>query len=86
MAGPAHAANLQTLAVAPQERRVEVLPTWVQQQLADALPMLRSDTSTVKAQLSLLGIRFTVTPVYNVKTGERPYLRCVGEGEVCDSH
>jgi site-specific DNA recombinase len=61
--------------------RLAVIPSWVRQQAADVVTLLQERPDRVKAELSRLGVRFTVHPVYDVPEGQRPYLRAVGEGD-----
>jgi hypothetical protein len=53
----------------------------VKQQVADVVALLQDQPDRVKAELSRLGVRFTLYPVYDIPKGQRPYLRAVGEGD-----
>jgi len=61
--------------------RLTVIPSWVKQQVSDVVNLLQDRPERVRAELSRLGIRFTVYPVVDVPEGQRPYLRAVGEGD-----
>ena len=60
--------------------RLAVLPSVVRQRAADVVALFRERPDRVKAELSRLGVRFTLRPVYDVPEGHRPYLRAEGEG------
>ena len=59
----------------PEESRddnLTVIPTWVQQQLADLAQLLREDSSRVREHLRRLNLGFTFSPVSDEG---RPFLR-----------
>jgi len=58
--------------------RLAVIPSWVKQQVTDIVALLGDRPDRVKAELSRLGVRFTLYPVQ--EEGQKPYLRAVGEG------
>jgi hypothetical protein len=58
-----------------------VIPSWVKQQVADVVALLRDRPERAKAELSRLRVRFTVFPVYDDPDGYKPYLRAIGEGD-----
>lgn len=58
--------------------RLAVIPSWVRQQVADVVALLQEGPDQVKAELSRLGVKFTLYPVQ--EEGQKPYLRAVGEG------
>jgi hypothetical protein len=53
----------------------------VKQQVADVVALLQDRPERAKAELSRLGVRFTVFPVSDVPEGQKPHLRAVGEGD-----
>ena len=55
-------------------RRVAVILSWVGQQVADIVALFQDRSERVEAELSRLGVRFTVFPV-NVPEGQRPCPR-----------
>ncbi len=70
----------RALVVEPQrlEHKLTVLPSWVAQQVADVSGLLHDEPDRARAHFRRLGLRFTVTPVYEA---ERPFLRAVGSAE-----
>jgi site-specific DNA recombinase len=62
-------------------QRLTVIPSWVKQQVADVVALLQDRPERAKAELSRLGVRFTVFPVSDVPEGQKPHLRAVGEGD-----
>ena len=61
--------------------RLTVIPSWVKRQAANVVELLQDGPERVRVELSRLGVRFTLHPVFDVPHGERPYLRAVGEGD-----
>ena len=59
--------------------RLSVIPSWVKQQVADVVTLLQDQPERAKAELTRLGVRFTLHPVQ--EDGQKPYLRAVGEGQ-----
>ncbi len=55
-----------------------MIPSWVKQQVADIVTLLQEHPERAKAELTRLGVRFTLHPVQ--EDGQKPYLRAVGEG------
>lgn len=59
--------------------RLSVIPSWVKQQVTDVVALLQEHPERAKAELTRLGVRFTLYPVQ--EDGQKPYLRAVGEGQ-----
>jgi site-specific DNA recombinase len=67
---------------APQDApTIGCSPAAVKRHLEDWGELLRADIATVKAHLSRHGVAYTLTPVYEVAEGDRPYLRADGEAQ-----
>jgi DNA invertase Pin-like site-specific DNA recombinase len=73
-------AELAALREPIRDHRLAVLPTWVQSQLADVASLIQQEPAAAEAEFERLQIRFTLHPVYEVPSGQRPYLRAIGEG------
>ena len=67
---------------AASRRKLRIDPSVVKKHLSDWADLLRGDIPKVKAHLLNLGVSLVTTPVYDVKAGERPYLRAEGQGDL----
>ena len=74
-------ADLGALEAPLDDTKLAVIPTFVRQQLSNLSALLQDDPDRLKAHLARLGVVFTLHPVYDVPSGQRPYLRAVGEGQ-----
>lgn len=72
-------ARLVTLESPDTHSPMAVIPTWVRQQLEDAVSVLSDSSERTKLQFQRLGVSFTVSPVF--EPGQRPFLRAVGAGD-----
>jgi DNA invertase Pin-like site-specific DNA recombinase len=63
----------------PLRHRLEVIPTWVRQQLEDLAGLLSEVPERAKPEFQRLGIGFTLRPIYD--EGSRPFLRAEGSGD-----
>ena len=63
----------------PPSVDLRVIPTWVQQQLADLSGLLSADPARAKAELKRLSVMFTLSPI---RDEGRPFLRAEATGDV----
>jgi site-specific DNA recombinase len=63
----------------PVDHRLAVIPSWVKAQLSDAADLLREGPERAKAEFQRLGLKYTITPVY--EGSRRIFLRAEGSGE-----
>jgi hypothetical protein len=60
----------------PLEQKLAVMPTWVRQQLEDAVGLLSDTPERTKAEFRRLGLLFVLHPIE--AEGGRPFLRAEG--------
>ncbi len=63
----------------PPTVKLEVIPTWVREQLHDVAGVLRDAPERAKVEFQRLGVQFTLSPIRDEGS---PFLRAVGTGDL----
>ena len=63
----------------PPTVKLEVIPTWVREQLHDVAGVLRDAPERAKVEFQRLGVQFTLSPI---RHEGHPFLRAVGTGDL----
>jgi hypothetical protein len=61
-----------------------LIPTWVRRQVEEVATLVGESPERARAELTRLGIRFVLHPVYD--EGAKPFLRAQGSGNSSISH